>query len=222
MRYGDVSPDFRERFVPGAFGQVSTIPVNLQHDPSIVIAPRAALADTKRELRVRAELPVGSAALDLVRRGALNGFSIEFTSQSERRESGVRVVERAKLTGLALVDQGAYPGARAEVRARSGRTMRASIPSKRRAACECLGKDACGVRFPDDVLEEGLDEAFGRAGRGEGDLIAVAGDFSRGWRPSLEERSGATVRRSRSTCRTPKVPGRCWRLMTRPEPSCGR
>ena len=51
-------------------------------------------------------------------RGALSGFSIEFHSKAERREAGVRVIERADLTGLALVDKGAYPQSVAEVRAR--------------------------------------------------------------------------------------------------------
>ena len=192
MRYGDVSPDFRERFVPGAFGAVSTIAVNLQHDAAITVAPDALLTDSARELRVRAELPEGSAALALVRRGALNGFSVEFHSRAERREGGVRVIERATLTGLALVDQGAYPQSKAEVRARMGRTMRARIPSKRRMACECLGKSACGVRFSDDVLDAALEEAFGRHARGEGDLLAVAGDYSRG----LASVSRGTMRRN--------------------------
>ena len=195
MVYGDVSPDFRERFVPGAFGPVSTVALNLQHDAAMVVSPRAALTDSPRALRVRAELPAGSAALDLVRRGALNGFSVEFRSVVERRVAGIRVIERAVLSGLALVDQGAYPGATAEVRARSGRTMRARIPGKKRMACECLGKSACGVRFPDDVLDEGLTEAFGRHAAGNGDLIAVAGDYSRG----LASVSRGTMRRKGET-----------------------
>ena len=112
MRYGDVSPDFRERFMPGAFGEVRTVDINVQHDPALVAVRGALLTDTARELRVRADLPEGSAALALVRRGALNGFSVEFKPKSERREAGVRVVERAVLTGLALVDQGAYPSAK--------------------------------------------------------------------------------------------------------------
>ena len=179
LRYGDVSPDFRERFEPGAFGEVTEIPLNAQHDRAIVIADRAMLTDGPRELAVRADLSPDSGWLALVRRGALNGFSIEFKAERERREAGIRVVEKAALTGLALVDRPAYPGSGAEVRARSGRTMRASIPSDRRMACECLGRDACGVEFPEDVLEASLEEAFGRAARGEGDLIAVAGDYSR-------------------------------------------
>lgn len=118
MAYGDIAPEHRERFVPGAFLDLpSEIPVNLQHDPNVMLAT-AALEDGPRELRVRAELAEGSAALKLVQRGALNGFSVEFRAKVERRESGVRVIEAAELTGLALVDQGAYPGATAEIRHR--------------------------------------------------------------------------------------------------------
>ena len=195
LRYGDIAPDFGERFLPGAFGDVREIAVNLQHDPTLIVAERAALADSPRSLDVRADLPEGSAALALVRRGALSGFSIEFRARAERRDAGVRVVEKAELTGLALVDRGAYPLSKAEIRAKSGRTMRARIPGKRRMACECLGKSACGVRFPDDVLDEGLSEAFGRAARGDGDLIAVAGDYSRG----LASVSRGTMRRTGET-----------------------
>ena len=116
MRYGDVSPGHRERFVPGAFGEIRPLPVNLQHDASMIVVPEAALTDTARALEVRADLPEGSAALSLVKRGALNGFSIEFDALEEHREAGIRVITRAALTGLALVDRGAYPGAVAEVR----------------------------------------------------------------------------------------------------------
>ena len=65
--YGDVSPDFRERFVPGAFGpEIRALPVNLQHDPTLIVVDAAALIDGPRALEIRADLPEGSAALDIV------------------------------------------------------------------------------------------------------------------------------------------------------------
>ena len=124
--YGDVAPEFRERFVPGAFGEVRTIPINLQHDPAIIVVPEAVIADGPRELSVRADLPEGSAALALVRRGSLTGFSIEFHALEERREAGIRVIERAELTGLALVDKPAYPASGAEVRASAAHGWRSA------------------------------------------------------------------------------------------------
>lgn len=188
MRYGDVSPGYRERFVPGAFGEVGTIGINLQHDPTIVLAPDALLTDTARELRVRAELAEGSAALALVKRGALNSFSIEFRSKSEWREAGVRVVERADLTGLALVDRGAYPQSTAEVRAQSGRTLRATIPVDRDLQCECIAQGGGGaecaavVRFQKGIAEpmaEMIGRAFeeAQAGIAGRDVLAVAKDY---------------------------------------------
>ena len=187
MRYGDVSPDFRERFLPGAFGEVRTVDVNLQHDPALVAVRGAVLTDSPRELRVRAELPPGSAALALVKRGALNGFSIEFHAKAERREAGVRVVERADLTGLALVDRGAYPGAKAEVRARSGRRLRSSIPYDKSLACECIAQRGPGsgaacipeARFSKmagEAMAEQMNRAFAQLER---DVLVVAGDFKR-------------------------------------------
>ena len=185
MRYGDVSPDFRERFEPGAFGEVRSIAVNLQHDRNVIVVPDALLTDSPRELRVRAELPPGSAALNLVRRGALNGFSVEFHAESERRESGIRVIERAVLAGLALVDRGAFPGATAEVRARSGRRLRSKIPYDAFLACECIAQRGPGsggecipmVRFS-QYAGELMADAIGEAER-QRDILAVAGNFRR-------------------------------------------
>lgn len=191
MRYGDVSPGFRERFVSGAFSPVpATLPINLQHDPSVVVAEAAALTDSPEALRVRAELPEGSAALALVRRGALRSYSVEFHSRSERREAGIRVVERATLAGLALCDEGAYPQAKAETRARSGRTVRSSIPYDRELACECIARGGAGAecvplakfaKVAGGAMDEIIAAAFETARRGDTgpDVLAVAKDYSR-------------------------------------------
>lgn len=116
--YGDISPTFRERFEPGAFGDLPSVPLNLQHDLSMVIleAGAYALTDGPHALEVRAELPERSAVLSLVQRRALSGFSIEFHSRAERREGGIKVIERAELTAIALVDRPSYPRSGAEVR----------------------------------------------------------------------------------------------------------
>ena len=185
MPYGTVSPSFRERFEPGAFGDIrGTVDVTLQHDPGIVLARGATLTDSPRALSVSATLEAGAAALELVSRKALRGFSVEFRATRERRDAGIRVVERADLTGLALVDSPAYPSAGAEVRARSGRTLRAKIPYDRALACECLAKRGPGsggecipmVRFT-KYAGELMADAFGEADRQH--MLAVAGNFRR-------------------------------------------
>ena len=158
MPYGTVSPDFRERFDPGAFGNVpANLALNLQHDPGTVLVPAVRLTDSPVALSVSATLPDGAAALSLVRRGALRGFSVEFNPRAERREDGVRVIQAATLTGLALVDRPAYPAAGAEVRARSGRRMRSSVPYDRSLACECIGQrgpGSGGACIPDGAVYE--------------------------------------------------------------------
>ena len=117
--YGDISPDFRERFEPRAFGQIGPVALNLQHDRNIVLvsAEGLELMDSDRALEVRAALPEGSAAAQLVKRGALTGFSVEFLAREEHREGSIRVISRAELTGLALVDRPAYSASKAELRA---------------------------------------------------------------------------------------------------------
>lgn len=187
MRYGDVSPGFRERFVPGAFGNVpTTIPVNLQHDRAIIVAERAVLADGPRELSVRADLPAGSAALELVRRGALSGWSVEFHARAERREAGVRVIERAVLTGLALVDSGAYPASKAEVRARSGRTLRQRIPAGVNLGCRCSGAACRFARITGEAMQEAFAEAWDEAA----EILAVRSNYGN----PLASKSAGTLR----------------------------
>ena len=189
LAYGDVADmgAFRERFVPGAFGEVGRIEINLQHDRALVIARDALLTDSPRELRVRADLPEGSAALALVKRGALNGFSIEFNPRSERREAGVRIVERADLVGLALVDRGAYPESTAEVRARRGRTLRQRIPSDRSIGCQCSGVTCKFAEITSVAMQEMIDSAMSEV---TAEILAVRGSYG----TPLASKSAGSVR----------------------------
>ena len=57
----------------------------------------------------------------LVREKVLGGFSVEFDALAERAEGNVRVIERARLRGLGIVDVPAYIDARLEIRQRAGR-----------------------------------------------------------------------------------------------------
>ncbi len=179
IRYGDVSLEHRERFEPGVFHPFPPVPLNLQHDPDSIVAPAGSyqLHDSAESLGLRGELPAGSAALSLVRRGALNGFSVEFRARQERRdEAGLRVIEKAELVAIGLVDVPSYPGSTAEVRRRGDRggrlgTYRGSIPTNRQMECRC---------GPGDCLEALFEEgAFGDATSARGrDILAVVGEYS--------------------------------------------
>ena len=118
--YGDTANlgAFRERFAPGAFGDVANTDaiLNRQHRRDVPLARTAGggleLRDGPEALEIRATLPETREADDtlaLVRSKVLRGLSIEFKALQERMESGVRVVTRAILKGVAVVDTGAYP-----------------------------------------------------------------------------------------------------------------
>ena len=192
--------------MPGAFGQLRSIPINLQHDPSLIVAPEALLIDSSRELRVRADLPENSAALKLVRRGALNGFSVEFHSKAERRESGIRVVERAELVGLSLVDAPAYPASAAEVRARSGRTLRQRIPSGKNLGCQCAGMQCRWARLVAEPLREAIEEAYEAAV----EILAVRGSYG----TPLASKSAGSLRAACGRAWSATMPR--WRSTSRP------
>ena len=184
LRYGDVSPEHRERFVPGAFAPVPDVPLNVQHDARMrVLDPGAfILTDTERELSIRAELPAGSAALSLVRRGGLNGYSPEFHVRSERREAGIRIIERAVLVGIGLVDQPSYPDSLAEVRraggggrgSRGGRlgSFRGRIPKNKRLECRCGPGNCTKAIFKQGSFDALYDDEDVR------EVLAVAGDYA--------------------------------------------
>ena len=144
LRYGEVSPYHRERFEAGAFGNLAdgrTRWLNLRHRPREVIAHTASgelrFTDSPEALRFEAELPdipAADAALDEVRSGRIDGISIEFHAQRERRDDGIRVVEAATLDGIGLVGNPSYLGSRAEVRAGG---FRSTIPYNAVLGCEC-------------------------------------------------------------------------------------
>ena len=190
--YGDVAPDFLERFVPGSLAPVPAVALNLQHDSRTVLldAGEFVLNDTERALEIRAELPVGSAAFELVRRGALSGFSIEFHALRERREAGIRVIDNALLTGIALVDHGAYPQSKAEVRRRGGgggrgggrgsrggrlATFRGRVPVGKRLDCRCSPGDCTEALFDDGAFDSLTEKQVSERGK---DILAVVGNYS--------------------------------------------
>ena len=196
LRYGDVSPSHEERFEVRAFSPLDsrTRWLDVAHDAQRVIAFTGGggltLEDRADALHVRAELPAIPAAdraLADVRAGKLRGFSVEFSALQERRDGGLRVVERADLSGVGLVRAPSYHGSTVELRARSGRTFRARIPSNRNVACRCSGAGCKFARFQREATERMFREIFEELDR---DAVAALGSFDM----PLASRSSGTLR----------------------------
>ncbi|MDE0520923.1 MAG: HK97 family phage prohead protease [Boseongicola sp.] len=183
MAYGDVSPEHSERFLPGAFGPEPRAALDVQHDPSLIVLPaeRVALTDGPESLILRADLPPRSGAHSLVQRGALNGLSVEFVSQAEHRDaSGVRVIERANLIGIGLVDSPSYPGSTVEARRGLGRlfSMRGAIPTGKRVACRCGPGDCVSALFKQGSFRSLTAAAIADDDDLVDEVLAVVGDYS--------------------------------------------
>ena len=187
IRYGQRASDRAERFEAGAFeSRADPLPLNLQHDPNIVIATTSdnmTVADTAASLSVSAELRDG-AALTLLRRGALRGLSVEFRALAERDDAGTRVIERAHLEGIGLVDTPSYKGS-LEVRRGGwggstwfGTTYRSTVPAGGKVRCECGGDALCKwASFIPEAVEEMMDRAF------EGAIAQIVDEIEAGVRP---------------------------------------
>ena len=125
ITYGEVAslPWGRERFEAGAWESLADIRMDVQHVRARIIARTGGggleLSDGPEALRIRAvpeQTREAEDALRLVRRGVLRGLSIEFRATETRMERGIRIVERAELAAVSLVDSPAYPSSVPEVR----------------------------------------------------------------------------------------------------------
>ena len=127
ITYNDLAklPWGLERIAAGAFGDVKSLDVimNLQHNRAMPLARTTGgglqLQDDDDALRVEAELPatrMADDALTMVQSGVLRGLSIEFKATNEHRQGNVRVIDRARLVGVSLVDTPAYPRSMVEAR----------------------------------------------------------------------------------------------------------
>ena len=120
MRYGEVG-DRNERFQPGSIYVSPRLEVHRQHDFATVLArfPDIELRDTADSLSMDVRLPdtpEAQAAAQDVRDGKLQGWSVEFRAVDEHREARRRVIDRAFLDGVGLVDDPSYKGSRVELR----------------------------------------------------------------------------------------------------------
>lgn len=125
IRYGSVGVPgavaFSEEFARGAFARQlgkrehpEAVMLNVQHDRRRPIARwpgTMALTDGPDALRMVAVLPETRDADDvlaLVRSGVMVGLSVGFVADSDRMQGDRRIVERATLDHIAVVDRPAY------------------------------------------------------------------------------------------------------------------
>ena len=112
----------RERFAPGSAYSTGQAVLNVQHERARPLArePDTLTIESRADgLFIRATLPETREAddtLTLVRSKILRGLSVEFNSLKETRVSGVRVIQSALITGIGIVDSGAYPGTSVDLR----------------------------------------------------------------------------------------------------------
>lgn len=128
IKYGDAARlpgGRRERIEAGAFGNVTDAILNRQHDRGRPLARQPdtlKIIDTAESMRIEARIVDtvdGRDARELIRAGVLTGLSVEMHVESERMDGDMRIVERARLVGVAIVDRPAYEESlidRAEVR----------------------------------------------------------------------------------------------------------
>ena len=135
IRYGEratIEGKFVEEFRPGAFAPIGDVILNWQHDRNKPLARTGEhgglqLADSATELRVAATLPettLADDAVELIRRGVFRGLSIEFRSIRESTVGGVRIIEKALLSGIGIVDRPAYSNAEVQARMAMGAPKR--------------------------------------------------------------------------------------------------
>ena len=202
IRYGDVSSSHRERFEAGAFTLDGSCRwLNYRHEPDRVLCFTGGgglqLRDSPEQLLVTAELPsipLADHALAEVRNKKLKGFSVEFRAVDEKMENGLRVIKRAELAGVGLVADPSYSSSQAELRARSGRTLRATIPENKKLACMCSGgAEVKFAQFAENAISEMLDTAFSNVQAELGNPVIAA--FENYQSPLASARRG-TVRRA--------------------------
>ena len=166
LSFADVSESHGERFEPGAF-QYAAVPLNLFHDAERAAAwcPGGGLelrqdADALTMVAQLPPIPAADRALAEIRSGRATGLSVEFVAEAERRDAGIRVVERATLVGIGLVRDPSYGQSRVEARARSGFKMRATVPPGRKLSCECASARCKWAEVVPDALEGMFNRVF--------------------------------------------------------------
>lgn len=183
LRYGERSLERAELFEPGAFAPLGEVSLNLQHDRLREIASTRAgtlrVSDTPEALRIEAELREGSAELSLVRRRTLRGLSVEFRPLTERRSDGLRVIEKATLPAIGLVDLGSYRG-EIELRQMADSWLTGEIRYGRPMQCTCQGGGCDQVQFEPGAFDDLAADRPGLLAIGGEGFASVLGSLRRG------------------------------------------
>ena len=173
VTYGEVSPKFNEMIRAGAFDRLPDVRLNLQHTTQLISDP-VQWINGPDALRFRAEgLAPGVRAL--AKRSGIGGASMEyFVLEEHAGDDGAFVVERARLTGLALVDRPAFVGStiRAAARGRVGTPVsnpwiKSQWQARKSGSCGCQGDSCDEVSFEPGAFDEAISD-----GR---ELLALAG-----------------------------------------------
>ncbi len=120
--FGKVSPSHRERFLPGSLTPAPRGVINAAHDRSRAISgwPDAVefreTADGFEATITVDDTDEARQAVEEVRAGRLNGFSVEFNRALSSMVDGVREVREAVLIGVGLVSAPSYPGTVVQLR----------------------------------------------------------------------------------------------------------
>ena len=181
MPYNQISPSHREKFLPGSIRLAEVVHLDIDHDPerAIAFAPGGGL-ELRRDrdaLRMVADLlplPASDRALKEVRSGK-QGLSVEFRALDEHREGDLRVITAARLSGIGIVRNPSYTGARVETRRRSGRTIRSRVPSDTDLGCTCSGAGCKFARFAQEALEDVFKRTFEQFER---ETVAAYGSYA--------------------------------------------
>ena len=119
LTYETRARDRAELFTSGALRwHADGFNINVQHDRKNAVV-RVLPYVEDGAVKISAPLPnttAGRDAAENIRTGVFTGLSIEFQAEREKRELGIRRIDRAFVAGAALVDKPSYGDSTVEVR----------------------------------------------------------------------------------------------------------
>ena len=188
MKYRSIGegPYGKEVFLPGSFGNVeqAEILLNVQHDRSRPLARAPGtmqLVDSNSVLTLVAKPPATQEVQDarmMVQAKILTGLSIEFTALEQEHRNGLRVISKAQLCGVGLVDTPAFPASTVEARrqqheqrAKLSLTISGIIPYEEKLDCRCQSGVCDSVRLKRGSLNNATEP--------DREILLVAGDYGK-------------------------------------------